>query len=165
LPYDLNGAGRLAIFFNGQATIVDENVMLGNDIVQTTIQVGSGTIYNVEPTEIPSGTKINDADANYYQTSVPKPKTTNTHIATTPTFSFVLDKSNALLLEMYKLSRYQTLGTQIAHINYIWTITEYDYQFGVLNKYTMKAKLDDISNLPTNGDVMVLKASFKLGDY
>lgn len=165
MPYDFNGTGRMAIFFNGQATICDENVMLGNDIIKTTIQVGSGTIFPVEPIEIPTATKINDSDNTFYQTSVPKPKTTNTHITSTPTFSFIYDKSNTIIAELYKLSRYQTLGTQIAHINYVFTIVEYDYQFGVLNKYTMKAKLDDISNLPTNGDVMTIKVSFKLGDY
>lgn len=166
LPYDFNGTGRMALLFSGQATIVDENVMLGNDIIKTTMKVGtSGETYPVEPLEIPTATKVNDADNMYYQTSVPKPKTTNTHISSTPTYSFVIDTSNALLLEMYKLARYQTMGTQIAHINYVWTIVEYMYKYGTLNKYTMKAKIDDISIVPTNGDVMVIKASFKLGDY
>lgn len=165
MPYDFNGTGRLAIYFNGQATIVDENVMLGNDIIKTTIQGGSGTIYEVEPIEIPSGSKIGDTGNYVVSSTYPLPYTYNTNLENTLSYAFNVVKNNAMILALYNLARSQSIATPITSIDMIYTMVEYDFQYGTLTKRTMKGKLDDIGITNTNGDTLTLKVVFKLGDY
>jgi len=164
-PFMTSGVERVMILLSGQATITDEYVMLGNDIIETYIKVGSGSYYLVEPLEIPAATKIGDSENIYTDVTTPKPITTNTNILGTLTYTFVVDKENAFIKDLYNIARYLTFGSVVTGINVVFTILEYDYQFGTLVANEFKAKLDDLSIVPTNGDMITLKTSFKIGAY
>ena len=160
MPYDFNGTGRLAIYFNGQATIVDENVMLGNDIIKTRI---AG--YVVEPLEIPSGSKLSDTGNQIVSSTYPLPTTYNASVENTLSYAFNVVRNNDLIMALYNLARKQSIASPLTSIDMTFTIEEYDYQFGILTKDTIKCKLDDLSIMNTNGDILTIKVVFKLGSY
>jgi len=163
-PFLNNGLDRVFIFFGGSATIVKDNVSFGNDIVKTTIQVGkdTGTIYDVEPLEIPASLNINDDGFSLYANGF-QSIDRNMAIQNKLSYSFVFDYNNALYRDFYKLSRY---GSGAAtYTNLIFTITEYRYALGVLVVDKFYAKLGDGGVQNTNGDVITLNVSFKVGAY
>jgi hypothetical protein len=163
-PFINNGLDRVLLFFGGSATIVKNNVALGNDIVKTTIQVGkdTGTIYDVEPLEIPSSLSLNDDSyqlyANGYQ-SIDR----NLAVQNKLNYSFVYDRANALFNDLYKFSRYGSGAT--TYTNQIFTIKEYRYSLGTLIVDKFYAKLSESGVQNTNGDVLTLTLSFKVGAY
>lgn len=163
-PYINNGVDRVFLFFGGSATIVQSNVALGNDIVLNTIQVGknTGTLYTVEPTEIPASLSVNDDTyqtyANGYRT-----QDRNMAVGNKMAYSFIYDTSNALYNALYEYARFGTnAGT---YAQQIFTIKEYRYSFGTLTTNTFYAKLGDVATSNTNGDVMTISVNLKVGDY
>ena len=163
-PFLNNGLDRVFVFFGGSATIVKDNVSFGNDIVKTTIQVGkdTGTIYDVEPLEIPASLNINDDGFSLYANGF-QSIDRNMAIQNKLSYSFVFDYNNALYRDFYKLSRY---GSGAAtYTNLIFTITEYRYALGALVVDKFYAKLGDGGVQNTNGDVITLNVSFKVGAY
>jgi len=163
-PYINNGVDRVFLFFGGSATIVESKVSLGNDIVLNTIQVGknTGTIFTVEPTEIPASLSVSDDTfqtyANGYRT-----QDRNLAIGNKMAYSFIYDNSIALYNDLYTYARFGTnAGT---YAQQIFTIKEYRYAFGVLTTNTFFAKLGDVATSNTNGDVMTISVNFKIGDY
>jgi hypothetical protein len=167
-PYINNGVDRVFLFFGGSATIVDENVTLGNDIIITAIQVGKlfGDIYTVEPTEIPASLSVSDDTfqtyANGYRT-----QDRNMAIGNKMSYSFIYDNTITLYNDLYAYARFGTTPTGTASTlpQQIFAITEYRYAFGVLTTNTFYAKLGDVATSNTNGDVMTLSVNFKVGDY
>ena len=163
-PFLNNGIDRVFVFFGGSATIVKDNVALGNDIVKTTIQVGkdTGTIYDVEPLEIPSSLSLNDDTYQVYSggfQSVDR----NMAIQNKLNYTFVYDRANALFNDLYKFSRYGSGAS--TYTNLIFTIKEYRYSLGVLLVDSFYAKLSESGVQNTNGDVLTLTLSFKVGAY
>jgi|LakMenEpi03Aug12_release.lakeMendotaPanAssembly.Ray.scaffolds.fasta_scaffold168534_3 hypothetical protein len=163
-PYINNGVDRVFLFFGGSATVVESKVSLGNDIVLNTIQVGknTGTIYTVEPTEIPASLSVSDDTfqtyANGYRT-----QDRNLAIGNKMAYSFIYDNTNALYNDLYTYSRFGTNASTYAQ--QIFTIKEYRYAFGVLTTNTFYAKLGDVATSNTNGDVMTISVNLKVGDY
>ena len=163
-PFVNNGLDRVFLFFGGSATIVKDPVALGNDIVKTTIQVGkdTGTIYEVEPLEIPSSLNLNDDSyqtyANGFQ-SIDR----NMAIQNKLNYSFVYSRSNFLFDELYKFSRYG--GGAGTYTNQIFTLKEYRYSFGVKTIDKFYAKISESGVQNTNGDVLTLTIGFKVGAY
>jgi hypothetical protein len=163
-PYINNGVDRVFLFFGGSATVVEANVSLGNDIVLNTIQVGknTGTIYTVEPTEIPASLSVSDDTfqtyANGYRT-----QDRNLAIGNKMAYSFIYDNTIALYNDLYTYSRFGTNASTYAQ--QVFTIKEYRYAFGVLTTNTFYAKLGDVATSNTNGDVMTLSVNLKIGDY
>jgi hypothetical protein len=163
-PFLNNGIDRVFVFFGGSATIVKDNVALGNDIVKTTIRVGkdTGTIYDVEPLEIPSSLSLNDDTYQVYSggfQSVDR----NMAIQNKLNYTFVYDRANPLFNDLYKFSRYGSGAS--TYTNLIFTIKEYRYSFGVLLVDSFYAKLSESGVQNTNGDVLTLTLSFKVGAY
>ena len=163
-PFLNNGIDRVFVFFGGSATIVKDNVALGNDIVKTTIRAGrdTGTIYDVEPLEIPSSLSLNDDTYQVYSggfQSVDR----NMAIQNKLNYTFVYDRANALFNDLYKFSRYGSGAS--TYTNLIFTIKEYRYSFGVLLVDSFYAKLSESGVQNTNGDVLTLTLSFKVGAY
>ena len=163
-PFLNNGIDRVFVFFGGSATIVKDNVALGNDIVKTTIQAGqdTGTIYDVEPLEIPSSLSLNDDTYQVYSggfQSVDR----NMAIQNKLNYTFVYDRANALFNDLYKFSRYGSGAT--TYTNLVFTIKEYRYSLGVLLVDSFYAKLSESGVQNTNGDVLTLTLSFKVGAY
>ena len=156
------------LFFGGSATVVEHKVSLGNDIILNTIQVGNdeGTIYTVEPTEIPASLSVSDDTfqtyANGYRT-----QDRNLAIGNKMAYSFIYDNTNTLYNDLYAYSRFGVAVTPTSIIlpQQIFTIKEYRYSFGVLTTNTFYAKLGDVATSNTNGDVMTISVNFKVGDY
>jgi hypothetical protein len=163
-PYINNGVDRVFLFFGGSATVVEHKVSLGNDIILNTIQVGknTGTIFTVEPTEIPASLSVSDDTfqtyANGYRT-----QDRNLAIGNKMAYSFIYDNTIALYNDLYTYSRFGTNASTYAQ--QIFTIKEYRYSFGVLTTNTFYAKLGDVATSNTNGDVMTISVNFKIGDY
>jgi hypothetical protein len=162
-PYITNGLDRVFLFFGGSVTIADGNVGMGNDIVRFTIQEGkdTGTIYVVEPTEIPSSLAVTDDSFQTWETGY---RTTdrNMTIDNKINYAFVYDRNNTLYNYLYQYARF---GGGITNPNTIYTIREYRYAFGVLNVDKFYAKLGEVQFSNTNGDVMTLSVAFKAGAY
>ena len=167
-PYINNGADRVNIFFSGSATIVQSNVSLGNDIVLTSIQAGknTGTLYIVEPTEIPASLSLNDDTFPLYSTGY-QSIDRNLAISNKINYSFVYDNSNALYNAMYRYARFgKAVGDSTAlDPNAIYTIKEYRQSYGVVTIDKIYAKINDIGTSNTNGDVMTITCGFKVGAY
>ena len=163
-PYINNGVDRVFLFFGGSATIVESKVSLGNDIVLNTIQVGknTGTIFTVEPTEIPASLSVSD---DTFQTYGNGYRTTDRNLAigNKMSYSFIYDNTNALYNDLYVYARFGTNASSYAQ--QVFTIKEYRYAFGVLTTNTFYAKLGDVATSNTNGDVMTISVNFKVGDY
>jgi hypothetical protein len=163
-PYINNGVDRVFLFFGGSATIVDNNVTLGNDIITTTIQKGkdTGTIFAVEPTELTGSLDVSDDTfqtwANGYQ-SIDR----NMAIANKVSYSFVFDRSNTFYEELYKYGRYGFGSSSLAQLEL--TVKEYRYSFGVLTIDKFYAKLGSVNTQNTNGDVMTISILLKVGAY
>jgi hypothetical protein len=163
-PYINNGVDRVFLFFGGSATVVESKVSLGNDIVLNTIQVGknTGTIFTVEPTEIPASLSVSDDTfqtyANGYRT-----QDRNLAIGNKMAYSFIYDNTNSLYNGLYEYARFGTNAATYAQ--QVFTIKEYRYSFGVLTLNTFFAKLGDVATSNTNGDVMTISVNFKVGDY
>jgi len=163
-PFLNNGLDRVFVFFGGSATIVKDNVSFGNDIVRTTIQAGkdTGTIYEVEPLEIPASLNINDDGYSVYANGF-RSVDRNMAIQNKLSYSFVFDYNNALYRDLYRLSRYGANAN--TYTNLVFTITEYRYSMGILVVDKFYAKLGDGGVQNTNGDVITLNVSFKVGAY
>jgi hypothetical protein len=167
-PYINNGVDRVFLFFGGSATVVESKVSLGNDIVLNTIQVGknTGTIFTVEPTEIPASLSVSDDTfqtyANGYRT-----QDRNMAIGNKMAYSFIYDNTVTLYNDLYAYARFGVAVTPTSIIlpQEIFTIKEYRYSFGVLTTNTFYAKLGDVATSNTNGDVMTISVNFKIGDY
>ena len=170
-PFINNGLDRVFLFFGGSATLVKNNVALGNDIVLTTIQVGkdTGTVVEVEPLEIPSSLNLNDDSYQLYASGY-QSVDRNMAIQNKLNYSFVYDRSNSLFNDLYKFSRYGSgTGTLVSPVtgytNQIFTIKEYRYAFGVREIDTFYAKISESGVQNTNGDVLTLTLGFKVGAY
>jgi hypothetical protein len=163
-PYINNGVDRVFLFFGGSATVVEANVSLGNDIVLNTIQVGNdeGTIFTVEPTEIPSSLSVSDDTFQTY-TNGYRSQDRNLAIGNKMAYSFIYDNTIALYNDLYTYARFGTnAGT---YAQQVFTIKEYRYSFGIVVINTFYAKLGDVATSNTNGDVMTISVNFKIGDY
>ena len=167
-PYINNGLDRVFLFFGGSVTIVDGSVALGNDITTYTIQEGkdTGTKYFVEPTEFPASVAITD-DGYQTWTSAYQTIDRNMAIDNKLVYTFVYDKTNNLYNKLYKYARFgKAVGDGGAiDPNLVYTIKEYRYEFGVLVIDKVYAKLGEVSFSNTNGDVMMINATFKVGAY
>ena len=167
-PYINNGVDRVFLFFGGSATVVEHKVSLGNDIILNTIQVGknTGTIYTVEPTEIPASLSVSD---DTFQTYANGYRTTDRNLAigNKMAYSFIYDNTVTLYNDLYAYARFGVAVTPTSVIlpQEIFTIKEYRYSFGVLTTNTFYAKLGDVATSNTNGDVMTISVNFKIGDY
>jgi hypothetical protein len=163
-PYINNGLDRVFLFFGGNVTITDQNVMLGNDIVKTTIQVGknTGTIYDVEPNEIPASLGLDTDGYNEWSTGY-RGKERIIGVANKLSYTFIYDTSIALYDDLYAYSRYGEGASTYA--NQIFTIKEYRYSYGVLKVNTFYAKVGETNTSNTNGDVMTISVAFNVGAY
>jgi hypothetical protein len=173
-PYINNGLDRVYIFFGGNVTITDSKVMLGNDIVQTTIQVGkdTGTIFNVEPNEIPASLALDTDGYGEWGTGY-RGKERIIGVANKLSYSFIYDTTIALYNDLYRYSRFGVGTSQVLtspltvtdYANQEFTLKEYRYSYGKLVVDKFYAKLGEITTQNTNGDVMMLSVAFTVGAY
>ena len=176
-PRTLNSNEYCEITFGGSATLVNENVILGNDLIrvevqknkilaETPITFSSSTtpIYYLEPLELPSGlnanTQINQLISNNFKQ--------NTHTDGTAgvlQYSFIMDKSFDILEQWFDYARFGDYGITSNDIspNMIYNVTELWSSWGEIKKKTMLCKIVesiDIEN--TESDVLTIGVTFQV---
>lgn len=166
-PISLNGDEVITLSFSGNATIVDDGVMLGNDLTKLSIQkyslktdTGDNALDRVEhwlePLEQPSSsspdTQINRLISNNF--------VENSHtdaLSLSTRYTFIVDKKNALLKDLYNYARF---GTQINITpNIIYLVKEIYSQWGEVEIETFKAKINesiDIENTESDAITIAL---------
>lgn len=171
-PRNLNANEYVDISFGGSATIVNNGVKLGNDLLRVNIKrLGlqaetyidftsqeNNKDYWLEPLEMPSGL---NANTNPIQLISNKFKT-NSHtdaVANTLQYTFVCDENVDFLEKLYDYARYGTWGITKDDIspNMIFGVKEIYCSWGVYKEKDIKTKLVenvDIEN--TESDVLTL---------
>ena len=174
-PHNLNGNEYCEISFGGSATLCNENVYLGNDLVKVSVQKNkilaetpiefSGAItYYLEPLEMPSGLNANTQISQLISNNFKQ----NTHTDGTAgvlQYSFIMDKSFDILKQWFDYARFGTYGITASDIcpNLIYNVVEYWSSWGVVDKHTMLCKITesiDIEN--TESDVLTLGVNFQI---
>jgi hypothetical protein len=87
----------------------------------------------------------------------------NMAIGNKMSYSFIYDNSNAFYNDLYQYARFGKKSDVYTQI--VLTIREYRLSFGNLVFDTFYAKLGDVSTSNTNGDVMTINATLKIGAY
>lgn len=174
-PRNLNEREYCELTFGGSATLVNEKVKLGNDLLKVSFSklkiVASSNItfnnaptYYLEPLELPSGnnanTQINQLVSNKFKT--------NSHtdsISITLQYSFILDESIDLLKQWFNYARYGTQGVTVNDIspNMIYTTNEYWCSWGVFESTSVPTKLvENIDIENTESDTLTLGVSMQV---
>ena len=179
-PRNLNAKEYCTISFGGSATLVNNGVALGNDLVKLGISknkiIASPNIIItpnenllsnatwLEPLEMPSGNSANTItnllNSNRFNTNS---HTTNITIANQ--YSFVLDRSIPLLDQLYKYGRYGYFGvdnsgetpsyTNAITPNMIFRVYEVNSSWGDVDVNFIDAKIvEDISIENTESDTL-----------
>lgn len=173
-PYTLNSEEYCEISFGGSATLVNESVRLGNDLVKVgivkygyetpsaSVVYSTPTYYWLEPLEMPSG---NNASTKPLQL-VSKRFLNDSHtdgLTITLQYSFVCDLSNHLLEQWFNYGRYgeQNLNSENDYStmtpNLVYNVKEIWSSWGYVTIKEKKTKLVenvDIEN--TEGDTLTL---------
>ena len=174
-PRNLNSEEYCEISFGGSATLCNENVYLGNDLVKvsvqknkilaaTSIEFSGATTYYLEPLEMPSGLNANTQISQLISNNFKQ----NTHTDGTAgvlQYSFIMDKSFDILKQWFDYARFGTYGITASDIcpNLIYNVVEYWSSWGVIDKHTMLCKITesiDIEN--TESDVLTLGVNFQI---
>lgn len=177
-PRTLNAEEYCELSFGGSATLVNEKVKLGNDLIKIKVSKDKIVIANdnaqnitfgqnewyLEPLETPSGLNAN-TNPNQLVSNLFKTNTHTDAIALTIQYTFVIDETKEILSQWFDYGRYGTQGITIKDIspNMIYEITEYWSSWGVYSPKTFKAKLVenvDIEN--TESDTMTLSLTFQI---
>ena len=156
-PRNLNSEEYCVISFGGSATLVDSNVALGNDLTKLNVKkklIKASTDITItdndhwlEPLELTNGnsadTQVNHLLSNKF--------ITNTHtdsLTLSLQYSFIVNKGIDLIKQWFEYARYgiQADGSTITYLNgitpnMIYEITEWWSSWGVISKYTFKAKI------------------------
>lgn len=174
-PRTLNGDEYCEISFGGSATLVNNGVKLGNDLVklsvvkskimaESPITFTSAPVYWLEPLELPSGNGANTIP-NQLVSNAFKVNTHTDSLTLTLQYTFILDNDQTFLNQLYKYGRYGTQGITVNDIspNMIYNIDEWWSSWGVVDKETFKAKLIesvDIEN--TESDTMTISITMQI---
>ena len=174
-PRTLNGDEYCEISFGGSATLVNNGVKLGNDLVklsvvknkimaESPITFTSAPVYWLEPLELPSGNGANTIP-NQLVSNAFKVNTHTDSLTLTLQYTFILDNDQTFLNQLYKYGRYGTQGITVNDIspNMIYSVDEWWSNWGVVDKETFKAKLIesvDIEN--TESDTMTITVTMQI---
>ena len=174
-PRTLNGNEYCEISFGGSATLVNNGVKLGNDLVklsvvkskilaESPIIFSSAPVYWLEPLELPSGNGANTIP-NQLVSNAFKVNTHTDSLTLTLQYTFILDNDQTFLNQLYKYGRYGTQGITVNDIspNMIYNVDEWWSSWGVVDKETFKAKLVesvDIEN--TESDTMTITITLQV---
>ena len=181
-PRTLNAEEYCTISFGGSATIVNNNVKLGNDMLW--VGVSKKSIPNIEdfdieyeylePLEMPSGasadTIMNQLSSNNFRNN----SHTNS-ITITNQYTFIIDESSDLINQWFDYARYGLIGNgdnmdydDYVSPNMVYQIDEYWCSWGNYKHKTFNAKLVgsvDVEN--TESDTMTITLPFQIqgGNY
>ena len=179
-PRTMDGDELVVVSFGGSATLVSAEVELGNDLTkisfkkklikaQTNITL-TDTKHWLEPLETPNNlgiaNEINQlASSNFLQGKQ------NTGINPNLSYSFVLDKSEPLIKQWWKYSRYGIQGKETdspqfssgVTPNTIYEISEIWSSWGSVEMNTFDAKItENAEGEPTESDAISLKLNFEV---
>ena len=180
-PRNLNHDEYCVISFGGSATLCDESVRMGNDLVKVGIrkskvitadgnlQPPSNWTY-LEPLELPSGnnanTMLNQLKSNNF---INNSYTDGLNISLQ--YTFILSKDYELMNQWFNYARYGIQGTNTTNSHYadgvcpnmIYEIDETYSSWGVVEQKLFKAKIVesiDIEN--TESDTMTITIPFQV---
>ena len=172
-PRSLNGKEYINISFGGSATLVNNGVKLGNDLIKIRINKkgieGQADFtyvdnYYLEPLEMPSGnninTKINQLVSNNFKS--------NSHadaISLTLQYSFICDENIDILEQWYKYGRFGIVGITKNDIspNMIYNTREIYSAWGKYTNRDMLTKVvESVDNENTESDVMTLSITMQI---
>ena len=179
-PYTLNASEDAVISFGGSATLVSAEVELGNDLTKISLQkklIKAKTTINLEdtphylePLEMPNNLGIANelsqlASSNFVQGKQ------NTGINPTINYSFVLDKTEPLLKQLWKYARYGIQGSPSDSPAYntgvtpntIYALVEFWSSWGVIEKIVLPVKAtENVEIENTESDVLTLKLNLEV---
>ena len=178
-PHNLNADEYCTISFGGSATVVNKDVALGNDLTKLGIKkykiladgstiTFTDTYHWLEPLEMPSGLGISGqisqlASHNFIQNKH------NDGINPNFEYSFVLDKSETLIKQLWKYARYGiqgTLGNSYSDgvsPNTLYKIQEIWSYWGEIEIFEFVAKATDNIDIDnTESDSLTLKLTFEM---
>lgn len=172
-PRTLNGKENINISFGGSATLVNNGVKLGNDLIKIRVNkkgiegqadFTGTTKYYLEPLEMPSGnninTKINQLVSNNFKS--------NSHadaISLTLQYSFICDENIDLLEQLYEYGRFGIVGITKNDIspNMIYNTREIYSAWGKYTNRDMLTKVvESVDNENTESDVMTLSITMQI---
>lgn len=177
-PRNLNANEYCDLSFGGSATLVNESVQLGNDLVKLSVKkLGilaqtpidftndqNNPTWWLEPLEMPSGSNANTNPIQLMSNRF----IANSHtdaLALTLQYTFIYDKSVQLLKQLFMYARYGTQGLTKNDIspNMIFEIKEIWSSWGEFEDISFKAKIVenvDIEN--TESDTLTLSLTMQL---
>ena len=179
-PYTLNGDEDVIISFGGSATLVSAEVELGNDLTKVSLQKKSikakttititDTKHYLEPLEMPNNLGIANELSQLTSSNFIQSKQ-NTGINPTISYSFVLDKSEPLIKQLWKYGRYGIQGLPTDSPTYsngvtpnmIYELVEYWSSWGVVEKNVLPVKVtESVEGENTESDVLTLKITLEV---
>ena len=172
-PRNLNSEEYCEISFGGSATLVNDGVKLGNDLVkvaiyrnkivaESDISLSSGGF--LEPLEMPSGSNANTNPIQLISNKF----LNNSHtdgLSLSLQYTFICDDNIDLLSQWFNYARYGAQGLTNTTIspNMIYNIYEYWCSWGNYVRRNVKGKLVesiDIEN--TESDTLTMSVTFQL---
>lgn len=177
-PRVLNSDEYCTISFGGSATIVNEGIRMGNDLVKLFIEKSTikgnpdvtlqSNGYWLEPLEIPSGNSASNT-VNQLLSNKFLAKSHNNSLSLSIQYTFIADMNIPLIKQMFLYGRYGTLGTSTNNYrdgitpNMIFKIKETWSSWGNVEIITFYAKIVesvDIDN--TESDTLTITVPFQI---
>lgn len=171
-PRTLNGDEYCDISFGGSATLVNENVALGNDLVKVGIKrnkivAETPITYNdeytwLEPLEMPSGNNPSTQPLQLLSNKMLSNTQTDS-VSVYIQYSFIADMGLELLKNWFKYARYGRINTNNISPNIIYDVVEYWSSWGIVEAETYLGKIaDNIEIDNTESDTLTLAISMQV---
>lgn len=171
-PRTLNGEAFCDISFGGSATLVNENVALGNDLVKVGIKrnkivAETPITYNdeytwLEPLEMPSGNNPSTQPLQLLSNKMLSNTQTDS-VSVSIQYSFIADMGLDLLKDWFKYARYGRIDTNKVSPNIIYDVVEYWSSWGVVEAETYLGKIaDNIEIDNTESDTLTIAISMQV---
>lgn len=176
----LNADEYCEISFGGSATLTNQNILLGNQLVklliskyriagETDYYFNAYNYYELDPLELPSGSNLNGIDL-LLKSNNQKQTTHNESISLVLNYTFLLDLDIDIIRQWFNYGRYGiteygdngfTQNTITPNVEYI--INEQYSSWGNIRIYSFLAKLaENVSIENSESDVLTIKLMFQI---
>lgn len=178
-PRNLNEKEYCELSFGGSATLVNDKVKLGNDLLKVSfhknkiianpnIDLSNSSIYYLEPLEMPSGSNANTQISQLMSNKFISNSHTDS-LALTLQYTFIADDDALLLKQWFNYARYGTQDTTNQSIdnrispNIIYDTIEYWCSWGNYETKEILTKIvGDISIENTESDTLTISLSMQI---
>lgn len=165
-PRTLNGEEYCQISFGGSATLVNNNVALGNDLIKVLIKrnklvAETPITYNdeytyLEPLEMPSGNNPSTQPLQLLSNKM-LANTQTDSVSVSIQYSFIADMGLDLLKDWFKYARYGRIDTNKVSPNIIYDVLEFWSSWGNVETEHYLGKIaDNIEIDNTESDTLTL---------